>query len=301
MKRISTFIFPLVLFLLLVSPTINSQTAENNKLKSADELFGDKQYEKAIEIYNDVLKENPNNNAAWYKLGLAYHTIGKYKDAIEAYNHIAKNGNPTVLYNLACSYSRANKKDEALITLKKAIEKGFTQYNLMKTDPDLVNIRNDERFGEILGSVPSCENTPESKQFDFWVGEWNVYTTQGQKGGDSKIEKLFTGCVILENWKGINGYEGKSFNFYSLTDKKWHEYWVDQNAVATSYEGNYDSTQKAIVFYSYDHAKDANPFLVRLRFFNLDSNTVRQFSEKSTDDGKTWTTQYDLTYKRKTN
>jgi hypothetical protein len=36
----------------------------------------------------------------------------------------------------------------------------------------------------------------------------------------------------------------------------------------------------------------------RLRFYNLGADTVRQFSEGSTDDGKTWTVEYDFTYNR---
>jgi hypothetical protein len=36
----------------------------------------------------------------------------------------------------------------------------------------------------------------------------------------------------------------------------------------------------------------------RLRFYNLGADRVRQFSEGSTDDGKTWTVEYDFTYNR---
>ena len=38
---------------------------------------------------------------------------------------------------------------------------------------------------------------------------------------------------------------------------------------------------------------------VRLTFFNLGKDSVRQFSEVSADSGKTWTTNYDLTYVRR--
>ena len=137
--------------------------------------------------------------------------------------------------------------------------------------------------------IKTCENTPEFHQFDFWIGEWDVFTLQNQKGGDSRIERIIKGCVILENWTGTSGYEGKSFNHYDPQTKKWYQYWIDQNSTVTTYEGEYSEKDKAIIFYSYDHAKDTNPYLVRLTFFDIDPNTVRQFSQKSTDDGKTWT------------
>ena len=47
---------------------------------------------------------------------------------------------------------------------------------------------------------PGC-NSPESHQWDFWVGSWEVHP----KGADqviahSLIEKRYTGCAIRENW-----------------------------------------------------------------------------------------------------
>jgi hypothetical protein len=44
---------------------------------------------------------------------------------------------------------------------------------------------------------------------------------------------------------------------------------------------------------------DGTKTLRRLRFAKLDADHVRQWSVKSTDDGKTWTPEYDLTYVRK--
>jgi hypothetical protein len=37
----------------------------------------------------------------------------------------------------------------------------------------------------------------------------------------------------------------------------------------------------------------------RLTFYNVDANTVRQFAEQSTDNGKSWTVSYDFKYVRK--
>jgi len=37
----------------------------------------------------------------------------------------------------------------------------------------------------------------------------------------------------------------------------------------------------------------------RLTFFNLGTDKVRQFGEISKDNEKTWTTEYDLEYRRK--
>jgi len=40
-------------------------------------------------------------------------------------------------------------------------------------------------------------------------------------------------------------------------------------------------------------------FMRRLTFTKLNNDKVRQFGERSDDEGKTWTTEYDLEYRRK--
>src|SRR5258707_13066947 len=74
-----------------------------------------------------------------------------------------------------------------------------------------------------------CVHAPESRQFDFWLGEWSVTTTQGGiPAGDSKIELILEDCVVQENWKSQNGpYSGKSYNIYNQAQKRWEQYWVD--------------------------------------------------------------------------
>jgi hypothetical protein len=47
------------------------------------------------------------------------------------------------------------------------------------------------------------------------------------------------------------------------------------------------------------HLQGGGKVLRRLTFFNLGADRVRQFSERSTDGGKTWTIGYDFTYIRK--
>ncbi len=282
--------------------TISSvcQNAVNPKIHEADSLAKNKEYQKAGQLYNEVITEEPSNNIAIYKLASLYYSEKKYDDAIKFYLKLAPNKNPRVLYNLACTYSLNDNKTEALKYLEEAVDNSFNQLSLLKTDADLANVRSEKRFEEILKSVKSLDNFPEAKKFDFWVGEWDVYNPQEQKVGDSKIEKILKGAVILENWTGINGYTGKSFNIYNMDKRKWVQYWVDENSIPIYFEGNFDSAKNAIVYYSYDHTKDKSPYIRRLTFYNLSSNKVRQFSQRSSDEGKAWSTEYDFTYIRKT-
>jgi tetratricopeptide (TPR) repeat protein len=278
---------------------VSAQSASGDAIQHADSLVKMKEYKTAEKMYLEIIHSEPGNTAVIFKLASLYYTEGKYDAASDYYLKLVPNKNPTVLYNLACLYSLRGNTDSSLSFLHEAVQNGFTQLAQLKKDPDLANVRSEKKFDEIARSIKALGNFPESDKFNFWVGEWDVYDLQNRKAGTSSIEKILSGAVILENWTGASGYIGKSFNHYNMDKKKWIEYWVDMNSVGDLFEGNYDSTQKAIVFYSNDHMKDPAPYLRRLTFFDLGPDTVRQFAQRSTDEGTTWSTEYDLKYIRK--
>src|SRR5918995_2310288 len=70
---------------------------------------------------------------------------------------------------------------------------------------------------------PTCEAS-EYRQFDFWIGEWDV-TVRGQPAGTSVITSRENGCMIHEQWTSAGGGSGQSMNFYDRTDGKWHQVW----------------------------------------------------------------------------
>jgi serine/threonine protein kinase/tetratricopeptide (TPR) repeat protein len=55
-----------------------------------------------------------------------------------------------VLYNAACTYGILKKKQEALDTLKKAIECGYGNLEWIKQDPDLLLLRDDPEFQKLI-------------------------------------------------------------------------------------------------------------------------------------------------------
>jgi hypothetical protein len=142
-----------------------------------------------------------------------------------------------------------------------------------------------------------CLYSPEARQFNFWVGEWDVYTPAGGKAGYSKIEQIAGGCGILENWtSALSGSGGKSLNFYDAETKKWHQYWIGSDGIPHRFAGVY--ADGAMRFEREPYMQNGRRMLGRLTFFNLDANTVRQLAEASDDDGKTWKVSYDFKYVR---
>src|SRR5215212_10231140 len=73
-----------------------------------------------------------------------------------------------------------------------------------------------------------CQSS-EHRQFDFWVGHWDVFGPAGKKVGENTIELIGDGCALLEQWTGNGGSTGKSLNIYDKVDRRWHQTWVDNS------------------------------------------------------------------------
>jgi len=84
-----------------------------------------------------------------------------------------------------------------------------------------------------------CEAEPEFNQFDFWLGDWNVYQGDGRLAGVNRITKTENGCLIRENWRSASGSTGFSMNFFDIGDAAWRQVWVSPGA-QIDYTGGLD-------------------------------------------------------------
>lgn len=60
---------------------------------------------------------------------------------------------PTVAYNAACAFARAFNSAQALAWLERAIASGFSDKNLLATDPDLHSLRSQPGFNHLLERI----------------------------------------------------------------------------------------------------------------------------------------------------
>ena len=77
---------------------------------------------------------------------------------------------------------------------------------------------------EVTAAAPSRCTAPEYRQFDFWLGEWEV-TSNETPAGTNSIVAIQGGCVLQENWQGAGpgGITGSSFNIYDRERQAWHQ------------------------------------------------------------------------------
>ncbi|HYG20791.1 MAG TPA: hypothetical protein VD816_17760 [Ohtaekwangia sp.] len=150
-------------------------------------------------------------------------------------------------------------------------------------------------------SLP-CMTNPQARQFDFWIGHWDVYVTGTKKhAGSSHVEMAAGGCAILEHWTSIANapYTGNSINFIDPATKKWKQVWIGSEGINVSefLHGEYRDDAMRFEFATTDTS--GKKTLTHFYLFNETLDQVRQLHEISKDDGKTWTATYDFTYRRR--
>ena len=71
-------------------------------------------------------------------------------------------------------------------------------------------------------SPPACTRA-EHRQFDFWLGEWNVTLPNGRAAGTNSIQSINAGGGLSEEWKGAGGSTGTSLNAFDPSSGRWHQ------------------------------------------------------------------------------
>jgi hypothetical protein len=149
---------------------------------------------------------------------------------------------------------------------------------------------------------PTCA-APVYSQFDFWVGEWDVYPNIKEPAkapllAHSRIEKLYGGCAIRENWMPLKATGGGSLNAPDPATGRWYQYWLDSNGGRVEFAGGAVPGGMLLTGFWANVNGPGKDGLVRMAYSRIDDNTVRQFGEVSLDHGLTWFTTFDFIYRR---
>ncbi len=146
-------------------------------------------------------------------------------------------------------------------------------------------------------------SAPEAKQFDFWLGSWEVSwkdTTQtsGVASGTNTISKILNNCVIHEQFSGAPGSPliGKSYSVFNIRTKKWHQTWVDNAGAYLDFIGHWEN-DKMILSRSVEIK--GKTFVQRMVWYNISHEKFDWNWEGSKDGGKTWIVNWQISYNRK--
>ena len=135
------------------------------------------------------------------------------------------------------------------------------------------------------------------RQFDFWLGDWDVFDAQGNPGGRSHIESIAEGNGILENWTDSSGTTGKSLNTYSQEKRCWQQFWVGNGTPILELSGGI--VDGSMVLTGTRRGKGDVKVTDRIAWTPNTDGSVRQHWESSVDGGKTWKDNFDGIYRRR--
>lgn len=293
----------LLAFLVVAALPLAAQPPAPTPLDEARKAFAAGDFATAVAAYEKASAAQPQNPMLKMRIGQCYTKLGKWSEAVAAFDQAAQGGAPTPVFlvDYAGAYARQGKNAEALALLQKAVAGGFGQAKALEASADLASLKADPAFAAVVSGADKnsrpCQYDDNARAFDFWAGDWNVYS-QGGLAGTSHVEVILEGCVVFENWTGNVGGSGKSFNLWDAKKKRWQQTWIDSRGSLIEFHGQFAAPGK-LVYENDDTAPDGKPIKNRLTFTKLGPDEVRQFWEQSSDGGQTWTVAFDGDYQRK--
>ncbi len=229
--------------------------------EEAARLFEAQRWAEAAKAYETMVRESPINAGAWLRLASA-HAAGGDSEA-------------------------------AFAALKDWAATGTLIYQAVQAAPELAALRVDPRFAALIEPLKPCA-APEYRQFDFWIGEWNVASPQYPGTTSlSRITRINDGCTIREEYTTPVAYAGTSLNFYDGRRKLWQQTWIDNQGGVLNLEGGLEGGAMVLSMPAGAAATQ------RITWTPLDDGRVRQHWEATADGGKTWSTVFDGYYARR--
>lgn len=138
--------------------------------------------------------------------------------------------------------------------------------------------------------------TPE-RQFDFWLGEWEVSWGEGQRG-TNRIDKILDGKVIREQFDGNPAvpFQGLSLSVYDPDAELWRQTWVDNEGNYWTFRGRFEGGRMIL---STEVTVEDKPVLLRMVFYDIQTDQLDWNWERSEDGGRTWQLRWHIHYRRK--
>jgi len=152
-------------------------------------------------------------------------------------------------------------------------------------------------------AAPNPCAAAQQKQFDFWVGEWEL-TWPGKNAGDvgrgtNSIQRILDGCVVQESFSAqdATSLRGTSVSTFDANAGRWKQTWVDNQAAYLDFAGEFKDGQ--MILRREAVGPNGTKFLQRMVWKNIGVNELDWSWEASHDGGKTWQVQWPIHYKRK--
>ena len=136
--------------------------------------------------------------------------------------------------------------------------------------------------------------TPEGRQFDFWLGCWELrWAPDGQ--GVNRIVSILDDRVILERFDGRPSIAltGMSVTVHDEVAGVWRQTWVDSDGQYLDFTGGMEGERMVLA------RRRADGRLQRMVWSDISAETLHWSWEHSDDDGRCWTVAWAIDYRRR--
>jgi len=130
-------------------------------------------YGKSVKYYQRALKLNPESASYHLNLGVSYLHLKKYKESVEEYRTAltldpnvfgersasgttieVRGADPEYYFYLAKVFASLGRVDEAVHSLRRALEDGFKDRKRILNDPDFMKISQEPAYVELMNNPP---------------------------------------------------------------------------------------------------------------------------------------------------
>lgn len=152
------------------------------------------------------------------------------------------------------------------------------------------------RYQESTGKPVAACSTPEFRQLDFWIGDWDTYEVNDSTKvvARNRVTSILGGCVLREAYEQNDGLVGESYSLWDASRGLWHQSWVTNRGSLLLLNGRMEGSR--MVMTAAEKTADGTPALLRGMWW-AEGRSVRHKAERSTDAGKTWKPVFDIVFR----
>jgi hypothetical protein len=144
--------------------------------------------------------------------------------------------------------------------------------------------------------LPATAQLDAARQFDFWLGEWDLTWGGGGRGTASVYLDLDDKVVVASlDARPSRDYQAIGHAVYDRVDGCWKHTWVDSDGSYLDFAGGFED---GVMDLRRDALADDGFALYRVRWFDIARNTLRWAYERSGDGGATWDVLWEIGYRR---
>ena len=153
--------------------------------------------------------------------------------------------------------------------------------------------------GSAHAQVPASPcAAPEARQFDFWVGTWDLTWDGGE--GTNTVTRVLGDCIVHEQFAtenmGGGPYRGWSVSAYGPQPGVWRQTWVDSQGGYLDFTGGWQEDRMVM---QRETTRNGEPLLQRMTWYNITDDALDWDWESSSDGGETWTLNWRIHYSRR--